>query len=87
MNPWWRVRTGASSDARNYGVTLAAMSRYAHNITMMNSSALVKAYMRDAPDGVMDGREGVTPITMPMGGTGAQARWHPPHAPAAWRPR
>ena len=63
--------TGASQDARNYGITLAAMSRYAATtIGMMNSSALVKAYMRDAPDGVMDGREGVSQISMPMGGMG-----------------
>jgi len=62
--------TVASSDARNYGITLAAMSQYAHTITMANSSALVKAYMRDAADGFMDGREGVSQISMPMGGTG-----------------
>lgn len=61
---------GATTDARNYGITLAAMSQYADTIGMMNSSALVKAYMKDAPDGVMDGREGLTLITMPMGGTG-----------------
>ena len=61
---------GASPDARNYGITLAAMSQYAATIGMMNSSALVKAYMRDAPDGLMDGKEDLTPISMPMGGMG-----------------
>lgn len=59
---------GASQDARNYGVTLAAMSQYAHTITMANSSGLVTAMMNDASDGVMDGRMGVSPISMSMGG-------------------
>jgi hypothetical protein len=60
--------TGANQDARNYGITLAAMSQYAHTITMANSSALVTAMMNDASDGVMDGKMGVSQISMPMGG-------------------
>lgn len=60
--------TGANQDARNYGMTLAAMSQYAYTITMANSSGLVTAMMSDASDGVMDGRMGVTPISMSMGG-------------------
>ena len=51
--------TGASQDARNYGMTLAAMSI---------SSAMVTAMMNDASDGVMDGRKGVSQISMSMGG-------------------
>ena len=59
---------GASVDARNYGMTLAAMSQYARNINMSASSALVTAMMNDAADGVMDGRKGGVQISMPMGG-------------------
>ncbi len=58
----------ANADARNYGMTLAAMSQYALTIGMTNSSALVTAMMNDASDGVMDGRKGSGPITMTMGG-------------------
>jgi hypothetical protein len=58
----------ASADARNYGMTLAAMSQYALTVGMTNSSALVTAMMNDASDGMMDGRKGSSPITMTMGG-------------------
>ena len=58
----------ASADARNYGMTLAAMSQYALTIGMTNSAALVTAMMNDASDGTMDGRKGSGPITMTMGG-------------------
>jgi hypothetical protein len=58
----------ASQDARNYGMTLAAMSQYARNLDMTVSSAMVTAMMSDAADGVMDGKKGGTPISMPMGG-------------------
>jgi hypothetical protein len=59
---------GASSDARNYGMTLAAMSQYAKSLNMANTSALVTSMMSDASDGMMDGRKGSSPISMSMGG-------------------
>jgi hypothetical protein len=60
--------TNASQDARNYGMTLAAMSQYAENLNMSVSSAMVMAMMSDAADGVMNGMRGSTPISMSMGG-------------------
>ena len=60
--------TQAGQDARNYGMTLAAMSQYAKNLDMRVSSAMVTAMMNDAADGVMDGRRGGSPISMSMGG-------------------
>jgi hypothetical protein len=60
--------TNASHDARNYGMTLAAMSQYAKNLNMTVSSAMVTAMMSDAADGVMDGKKGGTQISMSMGG-------------------
>ena len=60
--------TGASQDARNYGMTLAAMSQYAQGLNMTVSSAMVTAMMGDAVDGLMDGRKGGSQIAMPMGG-------------------
>ena len=60
--------TGASQDARNYGMTLAAMSQYAKTLNMSISSAMVTAMMNDASDGSMDGRKGVSQISMSMGG-------------------
>ncbi|MEO8653250.1 MAG: hypothetical protein ABI409_03925 [Ramlibacter sp.] len=69
MNP---LLTGAgaaaSPDARNYGMTLAAISQYALSIGMTNTSALVTAVMNDAADGMMDGKKGSSPISMTMGG-------------------
>ena len=59
---------GASPDARNYGMTLAAMSQYAKSLNMANTSALVTSMMSDASDGMMDGRKGSSPISMTMGG-------------------
>lgn len=59
---------GASQDARNYGVTIAAMSEYAQAINMTLSSTLVTAMMNDASDGVMNGMMGSTSISMSMGG-------------------
>lgn len=58
---------GASQDARNYGMTLAAMSQYARTINMPGSSALVTAMMDDASDAMMDGRRGASQISMGMG--------------------
>lgn len=69
MNP--RVSgsaASASQDARNYGMTLAAMSQYAKSLNMPVSSVMVTAMMGDAADGVMDGKQGGTQISMSMGG-------------------
>lgn len=60
--------TGASTDALNYGMVMAAMSQYAKNLNMANSSAMVTAMMDDAFDGVMDGKHGASQISMSMGG-------------------
>jgi hypothetical protein len=60
--------TNASQDARNYGMTLAAMSQYAKSLNMTVSSAMATAMMSDAADGVMDGKKGGSPISMSMGG-------------------
>jgi hypothetical protein len=60
--------SNASPDARNYGMTLAAMSQYAKSLNMANTSALVTSMMSDASDGMMDGKKGSSPITMTMGG-------------------
>lgn len=60
--------TGASQDARNYGMTLAAMSQYANILNMTVPSTLVTAMMNDAADGIMDGKIGATQVSMSMGG-------------------
>jgi len=60
--------TGAGVDARDYGMTLAAMSRYAQSLGMPISSAMVTLMVSDASDGVMDGMHSGTRISMPMGG-------------------
>lgn len=60
--------SGASQDAQNYGMTLAAMTKYAQTMGMSSSSAIVTAMMNDASDGVLDGKAGSTPISMSMGG-------------------
>jgi hypothetical protein len=59
---------GATLDAKNYGMTLAAMSQYAKTLNMAVSSTLVTAMMNDASDGMMDGKKGGTAISMAMGG-------------------
>lgn len=59
---------GAAQDARNYGMTLAAMSQYAKALDLPVSSALVTAMANDASDGLMDGRMRTAQIVMPMGG-------------------
>lgn len=67
MNPMMTGSgTSASKDAKNYGMAIAAMSQYAKNLGMPNSSGMVTAMMDDASDGVMDGKMGSSPI--PMGG-------------------
>ena len=69
MNPLLRGSgANASPDARNYGMTLAAMSQYAKSLNMANTSALVTSMMSDAVDGMMDGKRGSSPVTMTMGG-------------------
>lgn len=60
--------TAASQDARNYGMTLAAMSQYAKSLGLSTSSAMATAMMNDAADGVLDGKAGNTPIQMGAGG-------------------
>lgn len=60
---------GASIEAKNYGMMLAAMSQAAHDLGMTSSSAMVTAMLDDASDGIMDGRMGGTAISMNgMGG-------------------
>ena len=58
----------AGPGARNYGMTLAAMSQYAKSLGMTNTSALVTSMMSDASDGMMDGKKGSSSISMTMGG-------------------
>lgn len=60
--------TSASQDARNYGMTLAAMSQYAKTLGLSTSSTMVTAMMNDAADGVMNGKNGASQVSMPMGG-------------------
>jgi hypothetical protein len=60
--------SNAGADARNYGMTLAAMSQYAEALNMANTSALVTSMMSDASDGTMDGKKGSSPVSMTMGG-------------------
>lgn len=61
---------GASVDSKNYGMLLAAMSQEAHDLGMTtSSSAMVRAMLDDASDGIMDGRMNGTAINMNgMGG-------------------
>jgi hypothetical protein len=61
---------GASIEAKNYGMMLAAMSQAAHDLGMTtSSSAMVTAMLDDASDGIMDGRMSGVAITMSgMGG-------------------
>jgi hypothetical protein len=56
---------GASIEAKNYGMLLAAMSQAAHDLGMTtSSSAMVTAMHDDAADGTMDGRMNGTAIHM-----------------------
>jgi hypothetical protein len=57
----------ASTDMKNYGIAIAAMSQYAQTgqtISMTDPAALITAMMQDASDGVMNGMMGSTQITM-----------------------
>ncbi len=58
----------ATTDMRNYGMAVAAMSQYSDTAGMTDPAALITAMMQDASDGVMNGMMGSTPIT--MGGMG-----------------
>jgi len=58
----------ATTDMKNYGIAIAAMSQYADTIGMTDPAALIPAMMQDASDGVMNGMMGSTSIT--MGGMG-----------------
>ena len=65
MNPTVAASAvGATQDAKNYGMALAAMSEYAHGIGMPSSSGIITAMASDASDGVMDGRMGTASISM-----------------------
>jgi hypothetical protein len=69
MNPTFSSSgAGATTDMRNYGLTLAAMSQSAKTLNMAVSTALVTAMMSDASDGLMDGKRGASAISMSMGG-------------------
>ncbi len=54
----------ASQDMRNYGMAIAAMSKYAGNMRMSTSSGIVTAMMNDASDGRMNGMMGGSSIMM-----------------------
>jgi len=63
------VAGSVTANARNYGMSIAAMSQYAKAIGMTGpSSAMVTAMTKDASDGVMNGMMGTTGIS--MGGMG-----------------
>jgi hypothetical protein len=69
MNPMVAgAGASAGQEARNYGMTLAAISQYAKSLNMANSSAMITAMMSDAFDGVMDGKYGASQISMSTGG-------------------
>ncbi|MDA8432998.1 MAG: hypothetical protein M0Z60_08550 [Nitrospiraceae bacterium] len=62
----------ADQNARNYGMTIAAMTQLAKNAGMQFSSGMVTAMSGDASDGIMNGMAGNSPIQMGggmMGGT------------------
>ncbi len=54
----------ATTDMKNYGIAIAAMSQYAQTIGMTDPAALITDMMEDASDGVMNGMMGGTSITM-----------------------
>jgi hypothetical protein len=54
----------ASMEAQNYGMTLAAMSKYAQLLGLGSSSAMVTALMNDAADAMMDGKAGSSSVQM-----------------------
>jgi hypothetical protein len=58
----------ATTDMKDYGAIIAAMSQYAQSIGMTDPAALILAMMQDASDGIMNGMMGSASIT--MGGMG-----------------
>jgi hypothetical protein len=57
--------SGADSNRKNYGMSVAAMSQYARTMGMTaSSSGMVSAMMKDAADGTMNGMMGSTSISM-----------------------
>jgi hypothetical protein len=61
--------TGADTNMRNYGMSIAAISQYAATLGMPSSSGIITAMMNDASDGTMNGMMGSTTISMSgMGG-------------------
>jgi hypothetical protein len=58
----------ATTDMRNYGIAIAAMSQYAQTIGIADPATLISDMMQDASDGIMNGMMGSTSIT--MGGMG-----------------
>ncbi len=54
----------ATTDMKNYGAAIAAMSQYASTIGMTDPAALTPAMMQDASDGVMNGMIDGTSITL-----------------------
>lgn len=61
---------GASQDARDYGLTIAAMSQYAATVGMTTSAGMFTAMMDDASDGIMNGMMGSAAISMTGMGSG-----------------
>jgi hypothetical protein len=60
---------GATTDMKNYGMALAAMSQEAKTLNInMNTADLVTAMMNDCSDGAMNGMMSGSPISMSMGG-------------------
>jgi len=55
---------GATHDMIYYGMTVAAMSEYAHMTGLDESSNVVTAFMHDSADGYMDGTMDGSQITM-----------------------
>jgi hypothetical protein len=54
----------ATTNMKNYGIAIAAMSQYAQSISMTDPAALILSMMNDASDGIMNGMMGSTSITM-----------------------
>jgi hypothetical protein len=60
---------GATTDMKNYGMVLGAMSQYAKTLnTNMNTMDLVTAMVNDCSDGAMNGTMSGGSISMSMGG-------------------
>ncbi len=64
MNAAELASGGTTTDMKNYGAAIAAMSQYAQTIGMTDPAALIPDMMQDASDGIMNGMMGSTQITM-----------------------